>query len=199
MLLRLFVIVFAAATATATMAAETYQNAVFGVQVTKPDSWQVMNGTSDGVTRLERDKALLAQAIKLHLNGPLVELAKYREPFADVSPSFDLAIADIGENRALTGSAILNKYDAQFSSGFVNLVVEQAARDVVVGERPAGYMRFRHLADVEKVGRVEVATEFWAIPRGDFFILIVASTRADEKTGARAEIDRIIQTVRFVD
>lgn len=38
--------------------------------------------------------------------------------------------------------------------------------------------------------------EIWIVPRGDYFFLIGAGTRQDEKTGSRQEIRRILDTVK---
>jgi len=41
------------------------------------------------------------------------------------------------------------------------------------------------------------ATELWIVPRGDYFFLIGAGTRQDEKTGGRDEIGSILATMRI--
>jgi len=41
------------------------------------------------------------------------------------------------------------------------------------------------------------ASELWIVPRGDYFFLIGAGTRQDEKTGGRDEIRSILGTVRI--
>lgn len=162
-------------------AAETYQSALFGVQVTKPDAWEVLNGTSDGVTVLERDKVQLAQAIKLHLKSPLVELAKHREPFNDVSPSVEIGIGEFSDVKGFEGEGLLVKYFEALKGAFTEFAFEQVPLTTTIGGRKAGYARFRHVVDLAKIGKVNIVSEMWAIPRDDFYIMIAASTRGDEK------------------
>ena len=43
-----------------------------------------------------------------------------------------------------------------------------------------------------------VSSELWVIPKEGMFIIMNATTRADEKTGTRKEIKDIIKTIRFI-
>ena len=40
-------------------------------------------------------------------------------------------------------------------------------------------------------------SEMWILPRGDFFFLIGAGSREDERTGTREEIRGILATLKF--
>jgi hypothetical protein len=40
-------------------------------------------------------------------------------------------------------------------------------------------------------------SELWIVPRGDYFFMIGAGTRQDEKTGTRKEIQEILKTVKI--
>ncbi len=41
------------------------------------------------------------------------------------------------------------------------------------------------------------ASELWIVPRGDYFFMIGAGTRQDEKTGSRKEILKILNSVEL--
>jgi hypothetical protein len=41
------------------------------------------------------------------------------------------------------------------------------------------------------------ASELWIVPRGDFFFILGAGTRQDEKSGSRQEIDAIVKSIRL--
>jgi hypothetical protein len=39
-------------------------------------------------------------------------------------------------------------------------------------------------------------SEMWIVPKGDYFFMIGAGTRQDEKTGSRKEIQQIVDSIK---
>ena len=39
-------------------------------------------------------------------------------------------------------------------------------------------------------------SEMWIVPKGDYFFMIGAGTRQDEKTGSRREIQQIVDSIK---
>jgi hypothetical protein len=43
----------------------------------------------------------------------------------------------------------------------------------------------------------QTTSELWIVPRGDYFFMIGAGTRQDEKTGSREEIQDILASLKI--
>lgn len=49
--------------------------------------------------------------------------------------------------------------------------------------------------DAAGIGALPITSELWIIPRGDYFFMVGAGTRQDEKTGSRKEVESILNTI----
>jgi hypothetical protein len=68
---------------------------------------------------------------------------------------------------------------------------------VSVSGLAGAYVRVHYTLQTAENASFPTASELWIVPRGDFFFMIGAGTRQDEKTGTRAEIASIIQSVKI--
>jgi len=90
---------------------------------------------------------------------------------------------------------ILELVIPQFQKMIEDFTLAQPPTDTVVGTLPAAYMRINYSIS-NPDGRIfPTATELWAIPRGDYYFMIGAGTRQDEKTGSREEIAEILSSI----
>ncbi len=76
----------------------------------------------------------------------------------------------------------------QFKKMFKDFIVVQAPIDVEVGGLKAAYSRFNYSLQIPDGREFPTSSELWIVPRGDYFFIIGAGTRQDEKTGSRDEI-----------
>ena len=76
-------------------------------------------------------------------------------------------------------------------------VAQVPASDAVVSGLKGAYARIDFTLEATGVGSFPTTSELWIIPRGDYLFIMGAGTRQDEKTGSRAEIRAILDTVRI--
>ena len=61
----------------------------------------------------------------------------------------------------------------------------------------AGYARFNFTVQIADGRTFPATSEIWMVPHGDYYFLLGAGTRQDEKTGSRKEIDAIVKSVKI--
>jgi hypothetical protein len=85
----------------------------------------------------------------------------------------------------------------QFQKLFKDFVLAQPPTTVAVAGIPSAYARIHYTMELPDGRSYPTASELWIVPHGDYFFLIGAGTRQDEKTGTRAEIQAILSTLRI--
>jgi hypothetical protein len=178
----------------------TFKSVTVGFELTKPAEWQFVTAEQnlENLKRAEfANEEFHAQMLK-YATAPLVAIMKYPEPYDDVNPSFKVNIKPFGQLKGTPPTDILKLLTPQFQSIFADFSVVVQPTEVTVSNRAAGYVRLNYSLAAD--GRTFPATsELWIVPRGDYFFLIGAGTRQDEKTGSRAEIQAILDSVRIAD
>ena len=56
-------------------------------------------------------------------------------------------------------------------------------------------MRIHYSLIIPDGRKFPTSSELWIVPRGDYFFMIGAGTRQDERNGSREEIHEILSTV----
>jgi hypothetical protein len=120
---------------------------------------------------------------------------KYPEPFDDLNPSFKVNIKPLGQLKGADPKQILNLILPQFQKMFQDFALIQPPIDTKVSGLNAAYMSINYSLAIPDGRTFPTTSEMWIVPRGDFFFMIGAGTRQDEKTGSRKDIQAILNTV----
>jgi hypothetical protein len=178
---------------------DTFASQSVGFEVTKPAGWQFVSVDQNlenlKAAQLE-DENLQSEMLK-YATAPLVALMRHPEPFDDLNPSFKVNIRPLGGLKGSTATEILELIVPQFQQIFKDFKVAEAPRALTVSGLAAGYMRVNYSLQVADGRIFPTTSEVWIVPRGDYFFMIGAGTRQDEKTGGRSEIQSILQTVHI--
>jgi hypothetical protein len=166
--------------------------------LTKPATWQFATAQQgvDNIRRLETNEELKAAMIR-YGSAPLVSMLKFPEPYDDINPSFTAKVRPLGTLKGKDPKDILTLVLSQMQRSFKEFVIVQPAADVTVSGLPGAHGRVNYTLEVSNLGSFPVTSDLWIIPRGDFVFMLGAGLRQDEKTGSRAEVQAIFDTVRI--
>ena len=191
-----------AATATnsapAVSAGQKIEIPTLGLRLDRPDGWVTLTADENArnLRSVHMDDPEFQRLAAHYANSPVVAIAKYKEPYPDLNPSFKVNVRPIGGFATFAPENILSAALPTFGRAFKDLKVLDGPRATQVSGRKAAYAR---VAYTLKAGDLTVPTisELWIVPKGSIFFMIGAGTRADEKNGTRAEIGRILDSVRI--
>ena len=178
---------------------EVFQSPTAGFQLTKPAEWTYMTATQN----LENIKAVklsdeeFHEAMQKYATAPLVAMTKYPEPYDDVNPSFKVNIRPYGGLKGKTPEDLINLVVPRFQKMFKDFVLVQPPTEAMVSGMKSGYARMNYTMEIPDGRTFPTTSELWIVPRGDYFFMIGAGTRQDEKTGTREEIRAILETVKI--
>lgn len=174
-----------------------FSNPTAGFTVTKPVGWHYVTAEQNlnniKATQIN-DKEFQAAMVK-YATTPMVVMTKYKEPYDDVNPSFKVNIKPLGQFKGRDSKEIIGIILPQFQKLFKDFVLVQPPINVTVGGISSAYTRINYTMDVAGIGALPITSELWIIPRGDYFFMVGAGTRQDEKTGSRKEVESIINTI----
>jgi hypothetical protein len=177
----------------------TFRSVSVGFEITKPESWQFLTAEQN-LENLKRTKLSDEEFKKLMLKyatAPLVAMMKHPEPFDDLNPSLKVNVKPFGQLKGIDPKQILSMVSAQFVSIFKDYAVVEGPTDTEVSGIKSGYLRFNYSLQIPDGRTFPTTSEVWIVPRGDYFFMIGAGTRQDEKTGTRKEIQEILKTVKI--
>jgi hypothetical protein len=180
-------------------AGETFKNTIAGFEVTKPDSWQFLT-TDEGPANPKGVKPSdqeFQAAVQKYAKAPMLVLTKYREPYQDVNPSFRVNVRPLGPYRGKSAIEAFQGILPQFEKAFKDYKVVQPPTEVKLSGLKGAYTQVEYSVETSDGQKFPTTAEMWIIPRGDYFFLIAAGTRQDEKTGTRKEIQAILKTVKI--
>jgi hypothetical protein len=178
---------------------DVFRSPTAGFQLTKPSEWTYVTATQN----LENIKAVKLSDEEFHAamqkfaTAPLVAMMKYPEPYDDVNPSFKVNIKPYGGLKGKTPEELINLVIPQFQRIFKDFVLVQAPTEAVVSGMKSAYARMNYTMEIPDGRTFPTTSELWIVPRGDYFFMIGAGTRQDEKTGTREEIRAILETVKI--
>ena len=177
----------------------TFRSITAGFEVTKPASWQFLTAKQN-LENLKRTKLSDEEFHKMMLKyatAPLVAMMKYPEPFDDLNPSLKVNVKPFGQLKGIDPKQILSMVSVQFASIFKDYQLVEGPSDREVSGIKSGYLRFNYSLQIPDGRTFPTTSELWIVPRGDYFFMIGAGTRQDEKTGTRKEIQEILKTVKI--
>ena len=176
-----------------------FDSPVAGFHVVKPPGWSFLTADQNAaaVKGLQLSDKELQEAMEKYTTAPLVAMMKYPEPFDDVNPSFKVNIKPVGPFKGKDAKEIAAAILPVLQRALTDVVVVQPASDITVSGLKAVYMRVNYTAQMTEGRQLAGTSELWIVPRGDYFFMMGAGTRPDEKTGTRAEIQKIVATVRI--
>jgi len=198
---RIGAILVACLLVTSVVAAERstpFDSPIAGFHVVKPAGWSFLTADQNAaaVKGLQLSDKELQEVMEKYATAPLVAMTKYPEPFADVNPSFKVNIKPFGPFKGKDAKEIAAAILPILQRALKDVEVVQPASDITVSGLKGAYMRMNYTAQMEGQ-QVAGTSELWIVPRGDYFFMMGAGTRPDEKTGTRAEIQKIVATVRI--
>jgi len=170
-----------------------------GFEITKPAGWQFITAEQnlENIKRTTLNDSEFHAAMLKYATAPLVAMTKYAEPFDDVNPSLKVNIKPLGQLKGMTATAIINLITPQFQKVLKDFVVVEPPMAVTVSELSGAYMRMNYSMQIPDGRTFPTTSELWIVPRGEYFFMIGAGSRQDEKTGLRSEIQSILSTVRI--
>jgi hypothetical protein len=177
----------------------TFRSVSVGFEITKPESWQFLTAEQN-LENLKRTKLSDEEFHRLMLKyatAPLVAMMKYPEPFNDLNPSLKVNVKPFGQLKGIDPKQILTMVSGQFGNIFKDYQVVEGPKDAEVSGIKSGYLRFNYSLQIPDGRTFPTTSELWIVPRGDYFFMIGAGTRQDEKTGTRKEIQEILKTVKI--
>ena len=190
---------FLVSTALAGDTENTFRSVTVGFELTKPESWRFLTAEKN-LENLKRTKLSDEEFQELMLKyatAPLVVIAKHPEPFDDLNPSFKVNVRPFGKLKGADPKQILAMLSVQFKNVFKDYEVLQEPTDTEVSGIRSGYMRINYSIQIPDGRTFPTTSELWIVPRGNYFFMIGAGTRQDEKTGTRKEIQEILQTIKI--
>lgn len=176
---------------------DTFRSVTVGFEVTKPNAWRFVSAQQhlENLKRTKLDNQEFHQAMLKYSTAPLVSMMKHPEPFDDLNPSFKVNIKPFGDLKGSDPKQILTAISFHFKNVFKDLEIVETPTDRLVSGIVSGYMKINFSVEVPDGRTYPTTSELWIVPRGDFFFLIGAGTRQDEKTGSRKEIQEILETI----
>jgi hypothetical protein len=178
---------------------DVFSSATAGIQMTKPSDWHYVTAAQN----LENIKALKLSdqefhaAMQKYSTAPLVAITKFREPYEDVNPSFKVNIKPYGQLRGKKPAELITMLLPQFERVFKDFVLVTPATEVEVSGIKSAYAQVNYVLETPGGDSFPITSELWIVPRGDYFFMLGAGTRQDERTGTRKEIQAILATVKI--
>ncbi|MES2489667.1 MAG: hypothetical protein V4607_07725 [Pseudomonadota bacterium] len=190
--------VFGAGTAVAADS-DAFNSPTAGFQVTKPAEWSYITAAQnmDNIKAMKLNDEEFHAAMQKYATAPLVAMTKFPEPFEDTNPSFKVNLKPYGALKGKSPKEIISLVLPQFQKLFKDFVLVQPPSEVVVSGIKSAYVRINYTMEIPDGRSFPTTSELWIVPRGDYFFMIGAGTRQDEKTGTREEIQSILKTVKI--
>jgi hypothetical protein len=130
-------------------------------------------------------------------NAPLVIITKYPEPHDDLNPSFKMNVRPIGNSQNFDSIKTLETITVGIKKMFKDLKIDQKPTNVTISGIESAYMRVSYTLNTENGGSFAATSEMWVVPRDNYFFMIGAGIRQDEKNGSRNEIKKIIDSINI--
>jgi len=176
-----------------------FKSITIGFEVTKPKEWSFVTAQEnlDNLKRTKLSDDEFQQLMLKYATAPLVAMMKYPEPYDDLNPSLKVNIKPFGQLKERDGKEVLSLILPQFQKMFKDFQLVQTPTDVTVAGFKAAYVRINYSLQIADGRTFPTTSELWIVPRGDYFFMIGAGTRQDEKTGSRKEIEQIMKSIKI--
>ena len=176
-----------------------FKSITVGFEITKPKEWSFVTAQVylDNLKRTKLSDDEFQRLMLKYATAPLVAMMKYPEPYNDLNPSLKVNIKPFGQLKGRDGKEVISLILPQFQKMFKDFQVVQAPIDVKVAGFKAAYVRINYSLQIPDGRTFPTTSELWIVPRGDYFFMIGAGTRQDEKTGSRKEIEQIMKSIKI--
>ena len=177
--------------------ADVFDSQMAGFQLTKPAGWHYVTAAQNmqNIKAIKLTDAEFHAAMQKYATAPLVAMTKYPEPYDDVNPSFKVNLKPYGGLKGKSPEEIINLVVPQFQKAFRDFAIVQPPTEASISGIKSGYARMNYTMEIQDGRTFPITSELWIVPRGDYFFMLGAGTRQDEKTGSRDEIQSILRTV----
>jgi hypothetical protein len=169
-----------------------------GLSVARPLTWSTITAEENvrNLRSVEMDDRQLQELAIRYSAAPIVAFAKYKEPYADLNPSFKVNVRRLGSFAGQAPEQILAAAIPTLARMFADLKVSQQPTPTTLSGKRAAYAE---LAYTLRAGGKEMPTisQIWVVPSGPVFFMIATGTRADEKKGTRAEARAIVDSIQL--
>jgi hypothetical protein len=177
---------------------EQVQIPTLGLSVNRPTGWATITAdeNSRNIRSVQMDDPQFQEMAARYANSPVFAISKYQEPYADLNPSFKINVRPLGGFAKFSPEDILTAAIPTFARAFNDVKVLEGPIGAQVSGKHSAYARLSYTLKANGVS-IPTISEIWIVPNGSIFFMIGAGTRADEKNGTRAEMRRILDTVRI--
>lgn len=178
---------------------DVYNNPTAGLEVTKPADWSYVTAAQnmDNIKGVKLKDEEFHAAMQKYATAPLVAMTKYPMPYDDVNPSFKVNLKPFGGLKGKSPQDIISLVMPQFKNAFQDFVLVQPPKEVFVSGIESAYARMNYTMEIPDGRSFQTTSELWIVPRGDYFFMIGAGTRQDERTGSREEIQDILASLKI--
>jgi hypothetical protein len=178
---------------------DVFSNPTVGFEVTKPAEWHYVTAAQnlENIKAIKLNDEEFREAILKYASAPLVAMTKFPEPYEDLNPSFKVNIKPYGQLKGKQPTELIYLVIPQFTKAFKDFILAQPPVEVKVSGISSAYARMNYTLEAPGFSSLPTTSELWIVPWGDYFFMIGAGTRQDEKTGKRKEIEAILKTVKI--
>ena len=176
-----------------------YFNQTLGIKLKKPAGW-VFASAAENAKNLENirlEDPKFQELVIKYSTTPLVVLTKYQEPYPDLNPSFKMNTRPYGNLPTKDPLEILNMISPMMQRLFKDYKLIEGPKEVTISGIRSGYLKIYFTLQSQGGDSFPTCSELWIIPRENFFFMLGAGTRQDEKTGKLAEIREIINSIEI--
>lgn len=179
--------------------ADVFNNPTAGFQLTKPTEWSYVTAAQnmENIKAMKLTDEEFHAAMQKYATAPLVAMTKYPEPYDDVNPSFKVNLKPYGGLKGKSPEEIISMVVLQFQKVFKDFALVQPPTAALVSGIKSGYVRMNYTMEIPDGRSFPTTSELWIVPWGEYFFMIGAGTRQDEKTGGREEIQSILKSVKI--
>jgi len=176
-----------------------FVNEAAGLTLQKPDHWVYVTAAQnlENLKAMKLNDAEYHAAMQKYATAPLVAMMKHKEPFEDVNPSFKVNLKPYGAHKGKTPVELLEFIVPQIEKVFRDFALSQTPIQVSISGIESAYARIEYTMEIPDGRTFPTTSEIWIVPHGDYFFMIGAGTRRDEKTGKREEIRDILNSIHI--
>ena len=176
-----------------------FRNVTAGFELSKPAGWVFVTAQQnlDNLTKTKLNDAEFQKTMLRYATAPMVAMTKHPEPHEDLNPSFKVNIKPLGRFKGESPNALTALLVSQIKPMFKDFALVVSPTNCVVAGLTGSYVRIHYNLETQDGQTFPTASELWIVPRGDFFFMMGAGTRQDEKSGKRSEIEDIIRSIKI--
>jgi hypothetical protein len=181
--------------------AERFTNTALGLRIEKPDDWCVLTPeeNAEDHRRIEAANPQLSEGIRGDGERPVYAFFRYRDRYrGGFTPTVKVGTRTAASLIGHTGQQVLDAMLPQVGKMMTGLTVVTAPESVRLAGKLAGHMTLTYTLNVDRTS-FRVASEMWVIPRGTYFVVLGAIYPPDDKSGDRAAVMKIVNSLQLTD